>query len=251
MRILVAAMLLLGAATLGPEGARAQAPGERLRLLPLEATPVGALPPMALPMPASRNHNYWGFRLQAGQRRGRDGEDLLALAGGVDFQWRGGSVFGLTAGYQGGDCESTAPECTGHTFFGARARLNFITGGPTIAGLIGDHTATTTLGTELGFGFAPDVAPGVRACTADFGVPVSISMLQRVRLVAFAAPRLGLDVDCSGGDHPYRLSFLTSFGVGVQQLGIRGLDVFVGMQNLFRSGAGHQFGISVAYVHLP
>lgn len=249
--LLVAGAAVITACGLAPERARAQTPSGELPLQPFEATPVGALPPMSLPMPASRNHNYWGFRLQFGQRRNRDGVDLLALAGGVDFQWQGGSVFGLTAGYQAGDCEGDAPECAGHALFGARARLNFLTGGPTVAALFGDNSATTTVGTEIGVGFAPDIASGVNACTVDVGVPLSVAMLQHVRLVAYATPGVVLDLDCSGGDFQNRSNFLTNVGVGVQQLGIRGLDVYVGLQNVFRRGAGHQFGISVSYVHLP
>ncbi|NIP79209.1 MAG: hypothetical protein GWM90_08375, partial [Gemmatimonadetes bacterium] len=89
------------------------------RIFAVEATPVGALPPLALPMPASRNHNYLVFRAQTGARRGSGGGTLRAFAGGVDLQWRGGSVFGLTGGYQTRDCEGDVP-CDGHPFFGAR-----------------------------------------------------------------------------------------------------------------------------------
>ncbi|HKC82294.1 MAG TPA: hypothetical protein VKB91_13960, partial [Gemmatimonadaceae bacterium] len=79
--------------------------GQSVQSLPIateEATPIGALPPMPLPMPASRDQSYWGFRLQYGLRNERAGpEDLFAIAGGVDYQLRGGSIFGLTAGHQG------------------------------------------------------------------------------------------------------------------------------------------------------
>ncbi|MFL5527509.1 MAG: hypothetical protein ACJ79I_13880, partial [Gemmatimonadaceae bacterium] len=40
-----------------------------------EATPIGALPPVALPMPASRDQSYWGLRLQVGERRERGGPE--------------------------------------------------------------------------------------------------------------------------------------------------------------------------------
>lgn len=251
LRLGVLAAAIAAAAALAAERALAQETATGPGFRPLEATPVGALPPMPLPMPASRNHDYWHFRLQVGQRRGRDGGDLSAVAGGVDFQWRGGSVFGVTAGYQSRDCGPADPECGGHPFFGAGARLNFLTGGPTIAALLGDHTATTTLGTELGLGYAPDVAPGLNACTADLGVPVSVAMLERVRVAAYVTPAVALEADCSGGGHATRLNFLTSFGIGLQQLGHRGLDVHLGLQKIFRRGAGYQLGISVVYVRLP
>lgn len=245
------AVALLATVALAAERALAQetatTPGPR----PLEATTSGALPPMPLPMPASRNHNLWHFRLQVGQRRGREGGDLSAVAAGVDFQWRGGSVYGVTVGYQDRDCDPADPECGDHPFFGADARLNFLTGGPTIAALIGDHTATTTLGTELGVGYAPDIRPGLNACTADLGVPLSVAMLERVRIAAYVSPAVALELDCSGGDHATRLNFLTSVGIGVQQLGHRGLDVHLGLQKIFRSRTGYQIGISVVYVRLP
>jgi sugar phosphate isomerase/epimerase len=61
-------------------------------LLLLEATPVGALPPIALPMPASRNHNYWGIRLQVGNREAASESHLPAFAAGLDLQYRAGEA---------------------------------------------------------------------------------------------------------------------------------------------------------------
>jgi hypothetical protein len=244
-------LLLTGAVILGPELAHAQS-GQALPVLASEATPIGALPPIALPMPASRDDNYWGVRLQVGQRRERGPEDLLAVAAGVDYQVRGGSIFGVTGGYQWRqNCDTAVTDCGGHSLFGARARFNFMTGGPTIAGLIGDDAATTTLGTEIGLGYAPNVAPGVNACTVDIGVPLSIAMLERIHLVSFVTPGIVWDVDCSSEDTPRSRSFLIGFGVGIQQLGFRGLDVHVGMQRMFRGTTGMQFGVSVSWVRLP
>ena len=222
-----------------------------LPVLASEATPIGALPPLALPMPASRDHNYWGTRLQVGQRRERGLEDLLAIAGGVDYQVRGGSIFGVTAGYQWRqNCQSATGDC-GHTLYGARARFNLITGGPTIAGLLGDDGATSTLGTELGFGFAPDVSGNQNACTLDLGVPLSIAMLERLHLVTFLTPGIVWDLDCSAGDTRPQRSYFLGLGVGLQQLGFRGLDVHLGLQRMFRGATGVQFGLSVSWIRLP
>lgn len=234
-----------------PSAAAAQTVEELLHILRLEATPIGALPQIAMPMPASRNHNYWGIRLQAGERRGRTGPDLRALAGGIDLQYRGGSIFGITGGYQSRDCELAGEDCGGHTFFGARGRFNVISGGPTIGAVLGDYSATSTLGTEIGFGYAPDVMPELDACTFDIGVPLSLAMLQTVRLVSYVTPSIVWDVRCSDDGPPTRASFLAAIGVGVQQIGARGLDVYLGLQKIFRSGTGYQFGLSVTYVRLP
>ncbi len=245
---------LIASALLSPQLALAQAPlppAPQLPILAAEATPIGALPPIALPMPASRDNNYWGVRFQVGQRRERGLEDLLAVAAGIDYQVRGGSIFGVTGGYQWRqNCQSTNGDC-GHSLYGARARFNLITGGPTIAGLLGDDGATSTLGSELGFGYAPDVTAGQNACTIDVGLPLSIAMLERLHLVTYVTPGVVWDLDCSAGDtRPQRNTFL-GFGFGLQQLGFRGLDVHVGMQRMFRGATGVQFGVSISWIRLP
>jgi hypothetical protein len=247
----VTATRLLIAVALGvPCIARAQAV-QPLPIATEEATPIGALPPMPLPMPASRDQNYWGLRLQFGQRNERGGpEDLFAVAGGVDYQLRGGSILGLTGGYQRRqNCQSTT-DC-GHAMFGARGRFNIFTGGPTVAAIIGDESATSTIGTEIGFGYAPKTSPGVNACTIDLGLPFSIAMLQRVRLVTFLTPGVVWNVDCSAEQTSSGRSVLLGFGFGLQQLGTRGLDVNFGAQRIFRGTTGLQFGVSVSWVRLP
>jgi hypothetical protein len=227
------------------------APGE-LHLRRILATPIGGLPPVAMPMPASRDRNYWGVRLQAGHHKRNASPDVQGAAAGLDLQWRGGSVAGVTAGYHFQDCEPADVDCGGHALFGARARVGLMSGGPTLATLIDDYTATTTLGAEIGVGYAPGV-PGLRdACTVDIGVPVSISMLQRIRVVSFLSPGVAWDVGClRRSDSPTAASFVVGYGLGIQQLAHRGLDVNVGLQRIFRRGTGIQFGISVIYIRLP
>ena len=246
LALVLAAGLLALAVSGSPLSAQEET--DELALVTIEATPLGALPPLGLPMPASRNHNYLVLRVQAGHRTGRHGADLLAVAGGVDLQWRGGSIFGLTGGYQVPDCETQS--CDGHAFYGARARFNVVTGGPTIAGVVRDYSATSTLGAEIGFGYAPDARPGFDACTLDVGMPLSVAMLQTVRVVAFVTPTASVNVDCGSG-YAQRSDLLVNAGVGIQQLWLRGLDVHLGVQRIFREGTGYQLGISVMYVHLP
>lgn len=246
-----AGLLLLAGALCSPSVARAQAP-QALPVFPAEATPIGALPPLALPMPASRDHNYWGLRLQTGQRRERGPEDLLTVGVGIDYQVAGGSIFGLTGGHQWRqNCQPSINDCGGHNLYGARARFNLMTGGSAIAGLLGDKAATSTLGTELGFGYAPKVTSGVNACTFDAGLPLSIAMLERIRLVTFVTPGVVWDIDCSSESTPNLRSYLLGFGLGLQQLGFRGLDVHVGAQRIFRGTTGMQYGISITWVRLP
>lgn len=244
-------VLLFAGALSFPHLVLAQAQSER-PVLAAEATPIGALPPVALPMPAHRDDSYWGLRFQMGHRRERGGpEDLIAIAGGIDYQVRGGSIFGLTGGYQWKqNCQSTTGGC-GHSLYGARARFNLITGGPTIAGLLGDDGATSTLGAELGLGYAPKVTDVQNACTLDIGVPLSIAMLERLHLVTFVTPGVVWDLDCSAADTEARRSYLLGFGLGLQQLGLRGLDVHVGMQRMFRGATGVQFGVTVSWIRLP
>lgn len=219
-----------------------------LPVLAIQATPKGALPPMPLPMPASRNHNYWGFRLQAGQRRAANGSEPQSVAAGIDWQLRGGSVFGFTAGYQEGVCAQPAERCDAHAIFEARGRFGLLTGGPSLGALFGDYSATAVLGLEMGVGFSPKVAPEFNACTVDIGAPISLSMLQRTRLVTFLTPALAWSIDCSAASPPNDVSFATGFGVALQQAGLRGLDFALGIQKIFENNTGYQLGLSVSYV---
>jgi len=244
-------LLSLACAAVTPLGAQAPATDDDLHLLRLEATPVGGLPPLALPMPASRNHNYWGGRLQAGHRRERHGPDLLAVAAGVDYQYSGGSTIGLTGGFQDRDCDLAGKGCGRHAMVGARSRFSILTGASALAGVFGDNSATNTLGAEFGVGYAPKVLPGMNACTVDFGLPFSVALFQRVRLVSYVTPGFVLDVDCSNEGRQNRGSYLGNFGIGLQQFGSRELDIYLGVQRIFRGNSGYQVGISVTYVRLP
>lgn len=228
-------------------------PGE-LHVRRLLATPIGGLPPVAMPMPASRDRNYWGFRLQAAAHHRNNRPDERVVAGGLDLQWQGGSVVGITAGYDDRTCADTL-DCPGHLLFGARARAGLMSGGPTLAALIGDHTATTTFGAELGLGYAPNVRDLGDACTIDIGAPISISMLQRIRVVTFVSPGVAWSMSCLASNDapsaPNAASFVLGYGLGIQQLWRRGLDVNIGLQRIFREQTGIQFGISFIYVNVP
>lgn len=215
----------------------------------VQATPIGTLPPLALPMPASRNHNYWTFRLQGARSTNRNGPDLDAIAVGADLQWRGGSVYGVTVGYSG-DCVGGG-DCNEHLMVEARGRFNVFTGGPTIGGLFRDPNASTTLGAEMGIGYAPDLTDNVNACTFDIGMPISVAMYQRIRLVVFAMPTLAWDFHCGGTSEGLGTTWLGSAGVGLQQLGLRGLDLHLGVKKIFREDAGYLFGVSLSYVLMP
>lgn len=245
-----AAFLVLAALALAPQ-AGAQGPGE-LHLRRLLAVPLGALPPMGMLMPASRNHNYWVGRLQAGVQRDNISGNLSAVAAGVDLQWLGGSTIGITGGYQRADCASGVTGCASHPLFGARARVNVITGGPTVAALLGNNSATTTVGAELGYGFAPNALSRRNACAFDAGMPVSVSLFQSVRVLTFFTPGIAWDVRClTGGSVGVGASTFLGAGIGIQQLFHRGLDVSLGAQRIFRGGAGLQLGVNVTFVRMP
>jgi len=82
-------------------------------------------------------------------------------------------------------------------------------------------------------------------------MPFSVAMLERVRLVSFITPGVVWNIDCSDEGGRSRMSYLTGLGFGLQQLGHRGLDVYVGVQKIFLGQTGYQFGISATYVLLP
>jgi hypothetical protein len=229
----------------------AQTTGE-LHLRRLLSVPLGALPPLAMLMPASRNHNYWVGRAQVGSQWDNLVGDHATAAVGVDLQWRGGSSFGLTGGYQWADCEETVEDCGPHAMIGGRARFNIVTGGPTIASIIGDNSATTTVGAEFGMGYGSKAVGGRNACAFDLGAPVSVSLFQKVRVLTFLTPGIAWDARCIfGGSTPGGVSTFLGAGIGLQQLASRGLDVSLGVQRIFREGAGIQLGVNVSYVKLP
>ena len=249
--VVVVAVMVAVMVAVTPSIAQAQSAGD-LHLRRVLSVPVGALPPVAMLMPASRNHNYWVGRIQAGaQWEGNDAE-IPAAAVTLDLQWRGGSAFGVTAGYQSAGCELPGGPCPAHPMFGARGRFNLITGGPTVAALINDYSATTTFGADIGYGYAPDAYAGNNACALDIGAPVSLSLFQRVRVVSFLSPGIVWDVRCPvNGSVGTGASTLLGAGIGLQQIFLRGLDISFGAQRIFRRGAGIQLGVSVTYVRLP
>lgn len=242
---------LLLVALLATTRASAQDPGD-LHLRRLLAVPIGALPPMGMLMPASRNHNYFVGHLQGGIQREQVAGGTSNVAAGIDFQWRGGSTVGVTGGYQFADCAPGIAGCNSHAMFGARARVNVITGGPTVAALLGDNGATTTLGGELGLGYAPNAVAGRNACAIDVGMPISVALFQRVRMLSFFTPGVAWDVRCprAGSDGAAASPFL-GMGIGLQQLWHPGFDVSIGAQRILRRGSGFQVGINLTYVRLP
>ena len=237
---------------LAPSLTHAQMSDADLAALRLLSVPVTALPPIALPMPASRNHNYFIGRLQAGVRKGPGGEAMPAVAGGIDFQYRGGSVIGATVGYQKRDCGILGGDCGGHAMFGVRSQIGLMTGGSIFAGLLNDNSATSTLGTEFGFGYSPKVSGDMNACAIDFGIPFSVAKRrQRPRLVAFVSPGIIWDFTCGSGGPKSRKSYKTDFGLALQQVGNRSIDFYFGMQKIYRAKTGFQTGLSMTVVRLP
>lgn len=242
----------IACALFAPVESGAQVSDDDLEILRLLATPIGALPAISLPMAASRNNNYWIGRVQGGYRKGPSGSALPAAAAGIDFQYRGGSVVGVTGGYQKRDCGLVETNCGGHALFGARAQINLVTGGSAFARLLRDNSTTSTLGTEIGFGYAPEVTPGMNACTIDLGLPLSVAKRrQRPRLVGFITPGVVWDMSCGSSGPATRKSYFTGFGIALQQVGNRSLDIYLGIQKVFRVRTGYETGISVTYVRLP
>lgn len=223
-----------------------------LATLRLLGVPVTALGPVSLPMPASRNHNYFIGRLQTGYREGPSGDKMPAIAGGIDFQYRGGSIIGVTAGYQRRDCGTVGAGCGGHSMFGVKSQINLVTGGSLFAGLLRDNTATNTLGTEIEFDYSPNIADGVNACAINLGLPLYVAKRrQRPRLVGYLTPGIIWDFNCGTSGPPSRNTWKTDFGFALQQVGNRSLDIYFGMQKLFRGKTGFQTGVSFSYVRLP
>ena len=236
-----------------PSVMSAQAADTDIELLRLLGVPHTALGPISLPMPASRNHSYLIGRLQSGYRHGPGGNALPAVGVGVDYQYRGGSIIGLTGGWQKRDCSLVSDNCGGHAMFGARTQINLMTGGSLFASLLRDNTVTSTLGLEANFGYAPKVIGDINGCVLDWGVPFSVAKRrQRPRIVAYVSPGMIWDFSC-GGDSgpPTKKSYRTDFGFALQQVGNRSFDIYLGMQQIWRRKVGFQTGGSFTYVRLP
>jgi len=235
-----------------PWVSNAQATDAELARLRLLGVPITALGPLSLPMPASRNHNYFIGRLQSGFREGPSGTEMPAFAAGVDFQYRGGSIIGVTGGYQRRDCGTLGSGCGGHAMFGVRSQINLVTGGSIFAGLLHDNSATSTLGTELEFDYSPNIADGIHGCAIGMGLPFSVAKRrQRPRLVGYVSPGIIWDFNCGSSGPPSRDTWKTDFGLALQQVGNRSFDIYFGMQKLFRGKTGFQTGLSFTYVRLP
>ena len=244
--------VIVVAATAIPALMHAQATDAELATLRLLGVPNTALPPVSLPMPASRNHNYYIGRFQTGYRKGPSGNAMPSFAAGIDLQYRGGSTIGLTGGMQKRDCGIAGTDCGSHALFGVRSQINLMTGGSIFAGLLHDNSATSTFGTELGFGYAPKVANDINACAIDFGLPLSVAKRrQRPRLVGYLSPGIIWDFNCGSGGPQSTKTYKTDFGLALQQVGNRSFDIYFGMQKLFRGRTGFQTGLSFSYVRLP
>lgn len=240
-------------AALLPTAVHAQATQTEIELLRLISVPHTALSPLSLPMAASRNHNYLIGRLQTGYRKGPGGAAMPAVGAGIDLQYRGGSLLGITGGWQKRDCDIAGASCGGHAMFGARTQINLVTGGSLFASLLRDNTTTSTLGLEMNFGYARKVIGDTNACAFDFGVPFSVSKRrQRPRIVGYVSPGMMWDWGCGGvRGAPKRKTYRTDFGLALQQVGNRSLDVYFGMQKLWKRNVGLQTGLSFTYVRLP
>jgi len=242
---------IIGVASVAPASAKAQVSQDALEILRLYATPIGALPAISLPMPAGRNRSNLIARVQTGYRKGPSGTSLPATAVGLDLQYRGGSVVGVTAGYQKRDC-IIVESCGWHPMVGARAQINIITGGSTLAKLLRDNSTTSTFGAEIGAGYAPHLTDSTRACSLDMGLPFSIAKRrEQPRLVAYITPGIVWDTNCGSSGIPRDHSYFTGLGFGFQQIASRSLDVYFGFQKVYRVHTGYEIGVSVTYVKLP
>jgi len=227
------------------------------RVESLFVTPFGALPPIAPLMPANRDNHFWGVRLQYAHRARDRARAAGAVALGIDLQWRGGSVVGVTAGYRRPDCAAdpaaepaVAAFCDDHPILAVGGRFNFLTGGSGVVALFSDPSATNTLGLEIQLGVSPGIAESVTACSFGLGIPYSVSFGRTLRLVPFLTPQVGWSIGCSDAVSTSGTRGAISAGIGVQQILVRGLDAYLGYQRIFRSDAGHLIGLTISYVFL-
>jgi hypothetical protein len=127
-----------------------------------------------------------------------------------------------------------------------------LTGGAMMAGILRDNSTTSTFGAEFGFGYAPKVAHDLNSCTVDAGLPFAVSKRrQRPRLTAFIKPGVIWDYSCGSSGPDSRKSYSGDFGLGLQQIAGRSLDIYLGAQKLFRARTSLAYGLTITYVRLP
>jgi len=83
-------------------------------------------------------------------------------------------------------------------------------------------------------------------------LPFSVSKRRtRPRLTAFVKPGMIWNFSCGSSGPGTRKSYFTDFGLGLQQVAGRGLDIYVGAQKMFRARTGLAAGLTITYVRLP
>ena len=228
-------------------------------LASLAATPLGALPPGAPAMPASRDDTLlFGVRVQYAVRQLPNANRLTSYGFGGDLQVQGRSIFSGVVGYQTLDrsvCD-TAPSCKDRRLMaGARFIGNLVTTRPFLRlPFFSGNSATGSAGFEIGAGWGQKAFGEPQHWTADVTVPLSLSVGQGIRVVPFAAPALAGVWGVSSRGWRYRQRFMVSGGLGLQEigqsLGLRGLDLTFSLQRAF-DPHGTVLGITASWIRVP
>jgi hypothetical protein len=239
-----------------PRVLRAQDPSTS-PLAALAGTPLGALLPAAPPMPTSRdNLMVFGVRGLYGWRDAGEAPGRLTTYGlGGDVQFQGRTLLSGDFGVQrASDCLAEA--CPEHRVLAAmRLSGNLVTTRPFLpVPFFTENNATGSAGFELAAGWGSRAFGDRAHWSANFSVPLSLSVGQRFRVVPFALPTLAVVWGTSDRQWSRDTRILVSGGLGVQEvgrvLGIPGVDLTFSAQRAFMPG-GTALGFTLAWTHVP
>jgi opacity protein-like surface antigen len=195
----------------------------------INASTVGALPPLATNTLASAGGMGWHF--QYGRMDWGSEVSSNAFAGGVDMNLGRGRI-GFTAGYMTIDCPEGA-DCNGHLMVGTKystqlTGASFSNGGRWQMGLEG----------ELGVGLPEEE----RALAISAGIPVKLTFGKNIKVSPFVTPSF------AHGSYKYSddtsesaLKFMVGTGVGIAMR--NGVGVNFGMRKVFVDEGETQYGL--------
>ena len=197
----------------------------------INASTVGALPPLATNTLAAAGGLGWHFQL--GRMDWGSEVSSNAIAGGVDMGLGRGRI-GFTAGYMMIDCPSGV-ECDGHLMVGSRYS-NQLTG----ASFANGGRWQMGLEAELGVGLPEEE----RALAISAGLPVKLTFGRNIKVSPFLTPSFAHgSYKYADGESESAMKFMVGTGVGIAMR--NGVGINFGMRKVFVDEGETQYGLGV------
>jgi hypothetical protein len=197
----------------------------------INASTVGALPPLATNTLAAAGGMSWHF--QYGRMSWDEDHSSNSIGGGLDIGLGRGRV-GFTAGYMMADCPS-AEQCDGHLMVGTRYS-NQLTG----ASFANGGRWQMGLEAELGVGLPEEE----RALAISAGLPVKLTFGRNIKVSPFLTPAFAHgSYKYADGESESAMKFMVGTGVGIAMR--NGVGINFGMRKVFVDEGETQYGLGV------